>query len=263
MHVPLGMRTSDRGKYFPIRKFSSTTFRPMTSGGRLSKKRAAPSLIGPKPKKVHSEGRPTKDKKLDVVKRGRPVTLPQTLDSDTSSDEESRTLSEEDAKMTDEDEEMGETPDLPAKDPNGRCQVYASESEPRADGLRHTAAKEAHKAQKILLNQRKAFKPHATLLRDAKRVWSLARQKNIGSERKKHIADLMSIVRGHVKDIVFKHDASRIIQTIVRWGGHAERNEIAAELKGSFKDLSESKYSKVHSSVHSNPHDAKPDWNSS
>jgi len=55
----------------------------------------------------------------------------------------------------------------------------------------------------------------------------------------------MNIVRGHVKDIVFKHDASRIIQTIVRWGGPAERNEIATELKGSYKDLSESKYSKV------------------
>lgn len=111
------------------------------------------------------------------------------------------------------------------------------------------AAREAHKAQKILLDQRKASKPHAALLQDAKRVWSLARQKHIGSERKKHITDLMDIVRGHVKDIVFKHDASRIIQTIVRWGGPAERNEIATELKGSYKDLSESKYSKVRSSI--------------
>ena len=107
------------------------------------------------------------------------------------------------------------------------------------------AAREAHKAQKILLDQRKASKPHATLLRDAKHIWSLAQKKHIGSERKKHITDLMNIVRGHVKDIVFKHDASRIIQTIVRWGGPAERNEIASELKGSYKDLSESKYSKV------------------
>jgi len=72
----------------------------------------------------------------------------------------------------------------------------------------------------------------------------------------------MNIVRGHVKDIVFKHDASRIIQTIVRWGGPAERNEIAAELKGSYKSLSESKYSKVHPPVCSDHHGVKPDWNS-
>jgi pumilio family protein 6 len=97
------------------------------------------------------------------------------------------------------------------------------------------------------LDQRKASKPHAALLQDAKRVWSLARKKNIGSERKKHITDLMNIVRGHVKDIVFRHDASRIIQTIVRWGGPAERSEIAVELKDSYKDLSVSKYSKVRS----------------
>jgi len=72
----------------------------------------------------------------------------------------------------------------------------------------------------------------------------------------------MNIVRGHVKDIVFKHDASRIIQTIVRWGGPAERNEIATELRGSFKDLSESKYSKVRSRMCLNHRSIKPDWNS-
>lgn len=111
------------------------------------------------------------------------------------------------------------------------------------------AAREAHKAQRILLDQRRAAKPHATLLVDAKRVWNLARQKNIGTERKKHINDLMDIVRGKVKDIVFKHDASRIVQTIVRWGGPKQREEIALELKGTFKELSQNKYSKVRISL--------------
>jgi len=115
-----------------------------------------------------------------------------TRDSDISSDEDEDSLEEVDAELTDEDEDE-EMLDIPAKDPN--------------------AAREAHKTQKILLDQRKASKPHAALLRDAKRVWSLARQKNVGPERKKHITDLMVIVRGHVKAIVFRHDASRIIQT--------------------------------------------------
>ena len=137
-----------------------------------------------------------------------------------------------------------------------------SEAECKVDGSGHPAAREAHKAQKLLLDQRKASKPHATLLRDAKRVWSLARQKNIGSERKKHINDLMDIVRGHVKDIVFKHDASRIVQTIVRFGGPSERNEIATELKGSFKELSESRYSKVRSSVRQSYRGVNPHHNS-
>ena len=93
----------------------------MAAGGRSSKKRVAPSQIGPEPKKVHSEKPPTKDEKSRTVKRGRPVTLPQTLDSDTSSDEEAESLSEDvDVELSDGDEEMI---DVPAKDPNGGCPV--------------------------------------------------------------------------------------------------------------------------------------------
>lgn len=55
----------------------------------------------------------------------------------------------------------------------------------------------------------------------------------------------MDIVTGKVKDIVFKHDASRIIQTIVRYGGQRERDQVAGELKGHYKVLAQSKYSKV------------------
>ena len=81
---------------------------------------------------------------------------------------------------------------------------------------------------------------------DAKRAWTLARQKNLSKqERTKHINALMEIIRGKVKDIVFKHDASRIVQTVVKYGGQKERNEIAEELKGKHKELAQSKYSKV------------------
>lgn len=55
----------------------------------------------------------------------------------------------------------------------------------------------------------------------------------------------MDIIRGQVKDIVFKHDASRIVQTVVKYGGPKEREEIANELSGKYKELSQSKYSKV------------------
>lgn len=57
----------------------------------------------------------------------------------------------------------------------------------------------------------------------------------------------MDIVRGHVSEVVFKHDASRIIQSIVKYGGSKERNEIALELKGQYQTLAQNKYSKVRS----------------
>ncbi|KAF9463742.1 armadillo-type protein [Collybia nuda] len=127
----------------------------------------------------------------------------------------------------DEDAPPDPTPEAPTqpKDPN--------------------AARESHKVQKALQEQRRAAKPHSSLLADAKRVWSLARAKTIPTaERQKHIQDLMNVIRGKVKDIVFKHDASRIVQTVVKYGGQKERDEIASELKGKYKELAQNKYSK-------------------
>jgi pumilio homology domain family member 6 len=55
----------------------------------------------------------------------------------------------------------------------------------------------------------------------------------------------MKIIGGSVKDIVLKHDASRIVQTAVKYGTSEQRDQIAAELKGGYKDLVQSRYSKV------------------
>ena len=116
----------------------------------------------------------------------------------------------------------------------------------RPDQTPYTATRESHKTQKALQSQRRASKPNSSLLADAKRVWSLARQKNIQpQERQKHVADLMNVIRGKVKDIVFKHDASRIVQTLIKYGRQAQRDEVAVELKGHYKDLAQNKYSKV------------------
>jgi pumilio family protein 6 len=55
----------------------------------------------------------------------------------------------------------------------------------------------------------------------------------------------MEVVRGKIQEIVFKHDASRIVQTIVKRGNMSQRNEVAKELLGRYKELVENKYSKV------------------
>lgn len=77
------------------------------------------------------------------------------------------------------------------------------------------ASKESHKQQKEMLKARQASKPHANALADAKRHWSLARQKTLSrAEREKHVAQLLKAVKGKVQDLVFKHDASRVVQTV-------------------------------------------------
>ncbi|KAJ7856725.1 armadillo-type protein [Mycena olivaceomarginata] len=190
------------------------------------KKRPAASQGGPKPKKAHVDKAATKSDK----KRSRPVTLPardvpDASESDEDLEEEVEAFDEE----LDQDEFPMEVDEAPAnktpKDP--------------------AASREAHKTQKALQEQRRAAKPHSTLLADAKRVWCQANAKNVSStDRQKHIHDLMDVIRGKVKDIVFKHDASRIVQTVVKHGRQKERDEIAAELKGKYKELAQNKYSK-------------------
>lgn len=106
--------------------------------------------------------------------------------------------------------------------------------------------KDTHAAQRRVTHQRRAAKPHSALLANAKIAWSRARQKAISvEERASHINSLMEIVRGKIQDIVFKHDASRIVQTIVKRGNQPQRDEVAKELQGRFKELVRNKYSKV------------------
>ncbi|KAJ7061988.1 armadillo-type protein [Mycena amicta] len=189
---------------------------------KQAKKRPAPSQGGPKSKKPHL-ARPADKPATTDKKRSRPVTLPASPES-----------------ADDEDEEDG------LEGGFGDAEDVAMDTdEPPKNPKDPLASKEAHKAQKILHGQRKAAKPHSTLLVDAKRVWCLANAQNIPpAERQKHIQDLMNVIRGHVKEIVFKHDASRIVQTAIKHGRQKERDEIAAELKGSYLQLVQSKYSK-------------------
>ena len=236
------------------------------------KKRSAPSSShrGPKPKKVHIE---TPSAAKQEKKRSRPVTAPPVVVDDPDSgndddeDHEGDSFGDEgdwvdeddgggggddDDFLGDEAEPMDEDeptklPTITTKDPNGVFTPSLILSDLLTQLSPTPAARESHKAQKLLTEQRRAAKPHSSLLVDAKRVWSLARQKNniTTAERQTHVRDLMGVIRGHVKDIVFKHDASRIVQTVVKYGGQKERDEVAVELKGKYKDLAQNKYSKV------------------
>ncbi|KAJ3893459.1 armadillo-type protein [Lentinula edodes] len=196
-----------------------------------TKKRPAKSQSGPAPKKVKKRDIATG--KLDTsttkkAKRSIPVTLTTSPpnDSENTDDEDDWEDAEDDVDF-----------DGQAVDDDNAMQVDSGEGK--------TSARESHIAQKVLQQSRKAAKPHSDLISEAKRVWALARSQSISAnERKKHITELMNVVRGKVKLIVFKHDASRIIQTLVKYGGKAEREEICEELKGSYADSAKNRYAK-------------------
>ncbi|KAF6752057.1 armadillo-type protein [Ephemerocybe angulata] len=192
-------------------------------------------------KRKFDDKKPSSSKKQQVEpkkaekKRSRPVTAAP-ITSASNSD------SEAEFDDAEEGEEGGEWSDVDEDVEMGDEQPSEKPLQPKNPN----AAKESHQAQKVLQQERKAAKPHSDLLVEAKKIWSLVRQKNIApAERQKHVKALMKVIRGKVKDIVFKHDASRIVQSIVKYGGQPERDEIALELQGKFRELAQNKYSKV------------------
>ncbi|RUS17606.1 armadillo-type protein, partial [Endogone sp. FLAS-F59071] len=106
-------------------------------------------------------------------------------------------------------------------------------------------SKEAHQKQKELKLERKAHKPNSETIRDAKKIWEQLRQNKLKAEEKqKLMMQMMGLIRGRVQDVIFKHDASRMIQACLKQGNSEQRNVIAEELKGKYLELSKSMYGK-------------------
>lgn len=58
------------------------------------------------------------------------------------------------------------------------------------------------------------------------------------------LSELFSLIEGRVKDLVFKHDSVRVIQTALKYANQPQRLAIANELRGEFRSLAESRYAK-------------------
>ena len=105
--------------------------------------------------------------------------------------------------------------------------------------------KESRREQKLRKIERQSSKKNFDLLQTLKKLWEIARQQNLPpKERQSIIEEMSKITQGNIVDLIFKHDSSRIIQTIVKYGSIKQRNSIAIELKGKFSLLACGKYSK-------------------
>ncbi|KAL1644760.1 Pumilio y domain member 6 [Diplodia intermedia] len=107
-------------------------------------------------------------------------------------------------------------------------------------------SREAHQKQKQLAKERKMNKPLGDELHRSKKIWERLRLKSHvpKDERKKLVEELFSIITGRVKEFVFKHDATRVIQCALKYSTPEQRKMIAHELKGEYKALAESRYAK-------------------
>lgn len=102
-------------------------------------------------------------------------------------------------------------------------------------------SKKAHAEQKRLVKERKMAKPNADITVRSKKIWEQIRRTGISSmEKKPLIAELQTLTKGHITDLVFKHDLSRVVQTALKYGDKATRAAIAKELKGKYVELAQS-----------------------
>ncbi|ORX62028.1 ARM repeat-containing protein [Hesseltinella vesiculosa] len=104
---------------------------------------------------------------------------------------------------------------------------------------------DSRKEQRQVKTDRKSQDKNFDMITQAKRVWEQLRRGDVKRDEQKALMEkMMTIITGRVQDIIFKHDASRIIQTCLKKGNGEQRDKIADELKGKFEVLAKSMYGK-------------------
>ncbi len=99
-------------------------------------------------------------------------------------------------------------------------------------------------AKKVKL-ERQAHRPHNDLVQGAKRLWEKVRRRDLPTaERAGPLSELFALLTGKFNEVIVKHDASRMIQTCVKYGSPEQRLQIATELKGAYADIAKSRYGK-------------------
>ncbi|XP_045599262.2 LOW QUALITY PROTEIN: pumilio homolog 3 [Procambarus clarkii] len=80
---------------------------------------------------------------------------------------------------------------------------------------------------------------------NTKKIWEELRQSKCKQERRQELCkQLMALVRGKVKSLIFAHDTVRVIETLLAVGGEEYRTLIFEELKGDIIELSKNVYSR-------------------
>lgn len=188
--------------------------------------------------------------KETAVRRARPITQGGGFEEEQDDDEMS----------IDEREDDGDAAEAGGED------AGPAEKKPRLSKAEKAALHAAQPHRTTLLPSHPLL--HGTLLP----LWETARRADLGKEeRKKAVSELWDAVKGRVGEVSRGHKGGRVLQTvrkefsaqsilhtdqldqIVKWGGKEERLGVAMELQPQWREMMESKYSKVCSPTHHNP----------
>lgn len=115
-----------------------------------------------------------------------------------------------------------------------------SSTEPKGDGSNHAE-------QRKLLKERKMKRKFGSEIQQIKTVWERLRVKEppLPKEiREKLSNEIWELCKDRIEDLVLKHDASRIVQTLLKYSSKSRREQVVNSLKGQFYALATSSYGK-------------------
>ena len=104
-----------------------------------------------------------------------------------------------------------------------------------------------HTEQRKLLKERKLQRRSGSEIQQIKNVWEKLRVKNPPipkAIREKLCNEIWELSKEHFSDLILKHDASRIVQTLIKYSSKERREEIVNALKGKYYVLATSSYGK-------------------
>lgn len=148
---------------------------------------------------------------------------------------------EEDADELDELDNSSDEEDLEEDLEEDGKSEKDGESETKEQGSNH------HDEQRKLLKERKMMRKSGNEVQQIKFLWEKLRVKNPPiprQVREKLSNEIWDLSKDCVSDLVLKHDASRVVQTLVKYSTKERREQIVDALKGKFYVLATSAYGK-------------------
>ncbi|CDK28624.1 unnamed protein product [Kuraishia capsulata CBS 1993] len=173
----------------------------------------------PKPKVVSESEEEDEDEEDEEVQ----------LDAEVESSDDELDQLENNNDMSVDDEESGE------------------EEQIEDNGLPKQSSKEQHAEQKKVLNERKLQRKSGVEVQRIKQLWEKLRVKTppVPKQVRDKLSDeIWSLAKNVITDLVMKHDASRVVQTLVKYSNRERRDAVVASLKGKYYELATSSYGK-------------------
>uniref|UniRef100_A0A060T4W7 ARAD1B06424p n=1 Tax=Blastobotrys adeninivorans TaxID=409370 RepID=A0A060T4W7_BLAAD len=170
-----------------------------------------------------------------------------------SSDEDELDQSEDEldgsnSDSNDDSDDSDDSEDSDDSDNEGDEEEEADEGqdENMGNGMSEEDKRKQREEKKKLKEERKMSRPNGAKIQDIKKIWEKLRVKAgvTPAERKKLVNEIWDQVHDCVKELVLKHDASRVVQTIFKYADKEKRIAITKALKGSYVDLAKSAYGK-------------------